>query len=482
MSGASDAFLKAIQRDGKPPARKTWDWQQAKDGVSGFRIKAVELPTLEAQRPIKHRGRPPDATSLAAIQLESLQSSCVDGGPSVACSTTGGTTVGQSTLSTSVSAPGLSLPSSLLGAPAAAGVEVSPGKPATRAQKLYELLLKAERKRNEAKNKEEYAEWALEAEQAAEAKARDHRLADRDGPDVGGCSKDGSEGGEEQAGRMHAYDGAMRVEVEVVVLRAPGADQKDDTPRSRLSTATPGGDDLSTQSVSSAEERIDMAELKELKEEFQDSEEEEDDEDGLPEGLKKREGQKINSDKRLAQILGKTAFFVPDVERYSLAPSLLPPPPPYGDCLGGSQKRLKLKPRLPLEISRGRYPDEIPYADEPAPYSPTDENRATLEAKMSTVEFYRGASSTLPRWSKQRPIRNNVGGPGEEDAFGTMLDKELRSSRAWRQYVCRQRRMAKQQQSTSAYSTASKLTSTPPGARRGNSTTLSVASAVRNGA
>merc|ERR1719218_184607 len=172
----------------------------------------------------------------------------------------------------------------------------------------------------------------------------------------------------EDPGPLRPYPGLMKVEVEVVVLRAPGNDK---------SETESSVDDAATHTPSSASEKsdndddgIDWAkELQELQEEFADKEKvEESETSSLPDGLGGRTIGNVydNSNKRTALGLGGTAFFVPEVERYALAPSLLPPPPRgEGHLKRTGHKRLKLKPRLPLEVSKHRWRDEHPYGCPP---------------------------------------------------------------------------------------------------------------------
>merc|ERR1711879_912423 len=95
------------------------------------------------------------------------------------------------------------------------------------------------------------------------------------------------------------------------------------------------------------------------------------------------------NDPRLALGIAGTVYFVPEVERYSLGPSLPPPPPPsfFG------RRRLRLKPRLPLEISNHRYEDEHPNLFvRRGMEGPTIEEKRKFEDTMCTHDFYAAAT------------------------------------------------------------------------------------------
>lgn len=240
---------------------------------------------------------------------------------------------------------------------------------------------------------------------------------------------------------MRPYPGLMKVEVEVVVQRAPGNDESDsesDVDPEKGSIHTPS----SASGRSNADDDgVDWAkELQELQEQFGDEEKvEESETSSLPEGLGVRTIGNVhdNSHKRTALGLGGTAFFVPEVERYALAPSLLPPPPRgEGHLARTGHKRLKLKPRLPLEISRNRWRDEHPYGCPPEDeFRPDVDAMRSWEEQVRRVELY----GTLNKFFTSMPKPDGIRKIKKTDNFERTLDWELKDSLAWQQYIKRQR-------------------------------------------
>merc|ERR1719271_968828 len=231
----------------------------------------------------------------------------------------------------------------------------------------------------------------------------------------------------------------MKVEVEVVVLRAPGADRSEtESSVDQHSTHTPSS--ASNKSVDD-DEGIDWnKELQALQEELGSEESKVESEvESEPDDLYAQKIGNIHdaTNKRTALGLGGTAFFVPEVERYALAPSLLPPPPRgegYVSQIG--KKRMKLKPRLPLEVSRHRWRDEHPYGCPPEPeFSPDIDDLRSLEEKVRRVELY----GTLNKIIHHMPKPDGVRRLPKTDDFERELDWELKKSVAWQQYIKRQR-------------------------------------------
>lgn len=134
--------------------------------------------------------------------------------------------------------------------------------------------------------------------------------------------------------------------------------------------------------------------------------------------------------------LGGTMYFAPDAERLALAPSLPPPPPPsqFG------RHQMKMKPRLPLDISWNRYRDEqVSYAM-PGGVSEDEVNRRVQE-KIRTVDFWAASRVAAMRVQKEKDDRlrrqlksgDRTRAPNKhwEDRVGKHVTNELKNSRAW---------------------------------------------------
>lgn len=450
---ASDSLLNAFKVDGNVPGRKTWNLEQAQDRLGatllGSTFRAGEgakstctfaLKTLSnrdwklAKSDAKKRAKGVDPLAPEPRPISEARASLADG-------------EARASLTASASAPDLFGPGrSRTSSSAPEGVQDTEKAPLKRADKYYQALLKAEKARNELVRREAWEEFTNKAERAA-AKAKKKALKaelQADQPD-GGVQYD-SESEEEEdeddeeledPGPLQPYPGLMKVEVEVVVLRAPGVDKSEtESSVDDKSTHTP-----SSASARSDDDGIDWAkELQELQEELAEKEKVEDSEtSSLPDGLGGRTIGTVydNSDKRTALGLGGTAFFVPEVERYAHAPSLLPPPPRgEGHLQRTGHKRLKLKPRLPLEVSRHRWRDEHPYGcpveDE---YTPDMDALRSWEEKVRRVELY----GTLNKFFTSMPKPDGIRKLPKTDTFEKTLDWELRNSLPWQQYIKRQR-------------------------------------------
>jgi hypothetical protein len=430
-SDGSASLLKSYENlsfDGHPPIRKTWNFDRAQETLpAGFKLKTVPNRDWKlAKRDTKMLARgqdpfapeqPPDP--FMAFETDRRRSSVNDE------SSPASEALRQSFSSTTE--PKM-----------------------RRVDKYYKALMKEQREREEGKRREEHEEFLAKAEKAAHKARKEEerlaRLARKEEESLKSSSssehlsdEEEEESDHEDPGPLKAYPGVMKVEVEVTVLRAPGveANSSQDS-EERASTATP----LSTaRSEETQGEEIDWnAELQALQEEFAEPvKEAESDDDSLPDGLDGRTLGNIddNDKKRVALGLGGTAFFVPDVERYALAPSLLPPPPrAEGRIWKTGKKRLRLKPRLPLEVSKHRWRDERPYGcpveDE---YTPDLDRCRSWEEKVRLVELYGSLSSIISRMPKPDGVRKMP----KDDQFDVMLDKELRNSLAWKQYIKRQR-------------------------------------------
>lgn len=445
-SDASNALLTCYSVDGNAPARKTWSWDRAQETLpKGFKLKTVahrDWKLAKNDRKLLAKGQDPYAAEAPPDPFMPDESRL-----------SGATTAG---FDTSASAP------DLLGGESSTTLKEA--KPLRKVDKYYKALMKAQREREEMKRREEYEEFLAKAEKAAKkskkaAERREREMNKTARSFSTSSSKEEEDSEEEESdgedpGPLKAYPGVMKVEVEVCVTRAPGGTDDDDLSFSeKESTATPS----TARSKSESDDEVDWAaELAALQEEFQEPEKEESSEsDSLPDGLDGRNVGNIdaNDAKRVALGLGGSAFFVPDVERYALAPSLLPPPPrAEGRIAQIGKKRLRLKPRLPLEISKHRWRDEHPYGcpleDE---FTPDFDERREYESKVRLVDFYGSLNSVLQTMPKPDGIRKLP----KADNFDQMLDYELRNSLAWKQYIKRQRlleiaRVEKRQKSQEA--------------------------------
>jgi len=331
------------------------------------------------------------------------------------------------------------------------------GKPVKKSEKYYQALLKAERKRNERKVQETYDEFIAKAEAAAAAAARKQA---RDDPPLSSAASQTTESDEEEVedddvGPLVPYDGNLKLEIEIFVERAPGEDVKTDAPseasEAEQSTAPPTASTESTPRLNVADE------LQALQEELG-REEESEEEDGLPDGLTLNDGMdnvySVN-DPRIRIGIAGTVYFIPEAERYSLAPSLPPPPPP--SLLG--RRRLRIKPRLPLDISNHRYADEHVYTGppEPADRAITVHDRRRFEQTLCNHDFYAAASKSLTQLPQLRSKREFK---ALKKSFGTMIDADIRKSVAWRTKMRREflmERKEKEAQEAAAKSLEEKL-------------------------
>eukprot|EP00928_Gymnodinium_smaydae_P001044 TRINITY_DN1038_c0_g1_i2.p1 TRINITY_DN1038_c0_g1~~TRINITY_DN1038_c0_g1_i2.p1 ORF type:complete len:526 (-),score=181.84 TRINITY_DN1038_c0_g1_i2:35-1612(-) len=328
-------------------------------------------------------------------------------------------------------------------------------KPSNRAEKYYQALLKAEHLRKEETKKKNYESFTAQAQKAArhalkavldaEVKQEEYNAygVDQDSEDDDDEKEEQEEEEEEEeesdgeVGPLIPFDGHMKIELEIVVLRAPGEELK--------SQESDDGDDAAaadtrTPTAAASEEdspRLDLAdELAALQEELQSAGESSEDSGGLPEGLVLADnGDNIYShdDPRLALGIAGTVFFVPEAERYSLAPSLPPPPPP--SMLG--RRRIRMKPRLPLEISNNRYYDEKPNIWPPAKgYKPPElEDRRRFEQTICTHDFYAAATAAFAQLPKPKGLKDYR---KQRKAFGDIIDDHIRKSYAWRNKLHRE--------------------------------------------
>lgn len=418
---ASDSLLKSFKVAGQVPGRKTWCWDDAQDRLAATSTCSFGLKTVEhrdwrlARSDTKKRAKGLDPLAPEAPPISEARAS----------------------LNVSASLPAFK---AVYSTQDSKPTDDTKPKPLKRADKYYQALLKAEKARNEFYRREEWENFCSKANRAAE-KAKKQVLKIEKVKDGGRSDSESEEEEldeeEEDPGDLQAYPGVMKVEVEVVVLRAPGADKSEtESSVDQRSTHTP-----SSASEKSADDGIDWeAELQALQEEFGDEEKDvESEADSLPDGLG---GQRIGNvhdayNKRTALGLGGTAFFVPEVERYAFAPSLLPPPPRgEGHVQRIGHKRLKLKPRLPLEVSRHRWRDEHPYGcPAEAEFTPDMDDLRSWEESVRRVELY----GTLNKLITSMPKPDGIRKMPKKDHFEETLDEQLKDSLAWKQYIKRAR-------------------------------------------
>lgn len=89
---------------------------------------------------------------------------------------------------------------------------------------------------------------------------------------------------------------------------------------------------------------------------------------------------------------------------------------------------MRLKPRLPLEISNHRYRDEHPNIWPPDPYSPQVTDYTSFQQKLLTLDFYKSCNEGLSQLPRQEISEDQY---KQEKAFGDFIMKSLRRSPAW---------------------------------------------------
>lgn len=424
---ASDSILESYKVQGRVPDRKTWNLHDAQERLGHldkgtFGLRAVENRDWRlARSDTKKRNKGIDPFAPEGPSISDARASVSTSRKSYADSLKDTTTL-------------------------------------KRADKYYQALLKAEKVRKENWRREEWEEFLDKANRSA-AKSRKavlkaEKIAEQGKNTFGSDSESEKESEdddeESDPGDLKPYPGVMKVEVEVVVLRPPRPPGHAGKGEGSDSESSVGDEETHTPSGASDEDASDEedahgidwdAELQALQEELgvDDKGEAESETESIPDGLF---GQKIgnvhdSNEKRTALGLGGTAFFVPEVERYAFAPSLLPPPPRgEGYVVQTGHKRLKLKPRLPLEVSRHRWRDEHPYGCPiEAEYTPDVDDVREWEEKVRRVELYGTLTKLITTMPKPDGIRKL---PATDD-FEKSLDRELGESQAWKQYIKRQR-------------------------------------------
>lgn len=315
---------------------------------------------------------------------------------------------------------------SLLGQTATDGVQAPPdtdGKPLKRADRYFQLLMKRHNQRIQASMKQELQEEQERAEGAAK-QAVDSILA-RAHPEYKHLYEAKKEDGD--FGPLTTYNGNLKVEIEVIVTRAPGETwDGSDMGSDRDSAASANSSRPSTPPVDFSDD------LAKLTEEMKDHLKQQKLDDAAAAAADEDENSKKpklgnifkHPDPKWTLDLAGSIFFVPDAERYALAPSIPPPPPP---SLQG-RRRMHLKPRLPLEISNRRYRDEHPNVWPPDPYSPQVTDYTSFLQKMLTLDFYKTCSEGLSQLPQQTTAQDL---PRHEEQFGNFVINKLKRSEAW---------------------------------------------------
>jgi len=428
------SMLTGMKVDG-PPERKTWDTSAClgRSDNKLFRLKQVNLPELQERNSQAARYcrsttsyNNQDLFSHAASQLER----------------SGELKAGFHSLgspSATVTAPGESPKST---------------RPVKRADKYFDILMKNHYKRvdgwkDEEENAAKEKATATAAFYARKARERERRKAAAEAFDTRSRSSDegeevASEEEPEDLGPLLPFDGKLKVELEICVREPPcietastEADSSVQSSRKSSRSAAGGGPDAPARAASSTSGEsaplLDLAdELDLLKEEMgaiEEKEKKEDSDDDLPEGLKLKKFQDIwdNPKPKWTLGIGGSVFFVPDAERYAFGPSLPPPPPP--SMLG--RRRLRLKPRLPLDISNHRYRDEHPNIWPEAPYSPELEDHLRFERTLLTLDLYKScnmAMTQLPQAERESDKKRH------KVQFGKIVERETRTSHAWKEW------------------------------------------------
>lgn len=421
ICSGSETHLRSLKPDGRPE-RKFWDTDKNLSRVIGqigntsFKLKTASLPQLEVLKKSKKEDELP-----------------ADGSPGVE------------------GKPSFDSYGLLSSAALKAGIGPD-GKPLKRAERYYQLLMKAHNKREEEDRKLAYEEELQRGECAAKLAYDKVFLAENPPPekqarsesssDASGGEEDDDDDGEEEKpdyGELTAYDGQMKIEIDFVVVRPPGNDDDEESEQGLRGNDDSSSEEPEPSSTTASTPPIDFSEeLEALKAELMDGQEKEDeneDDDGIPEGLrgvKKAANMWDNPFPEWTLDMAGSVFFVPDAERYAFAPSLPPPPPP---SLQG-RRRIRLKPRLPLDISNHRYKDEHPNLWAPAPFSPELEHYQSFEQKMMTFDLYKACVEGLTQMPQQ--TRAKQAGK-HRHVFSLKVDDVLGRSQAWRNWRDRDR-------------------------------------------
>jgi len=506
---ASSASLFSLNRDGVPQ-RKIWDAHarigaiNSTVGFTTFKLTTQGLPTIEDKKANDKLGLKTadfastigSSTGFGQAQMASTMSphgsmgrssTMLRGESSMMLGEQSSMTFGDRT---SLASDSVS-PSGTMGS--GFGLTVQP-KPMKRADKYFQLLMKAHNAREKEWAKaEEEEEWArcegaalgaYQAQVAAETHFARGPIGRAESVESDGSDSDSEKEDKEEDddyGVLTEFDGQMKIDLELIVLRAPGCeDYEDDKPEdSDLSSdeeadeeaaaereAEAAAEDSDSDSDSEAKSEAkseepgeaapDLSdELEALKAEMKAVTQEPTDEEKaaaeeaaaaaaaapnfLRGGVKRMPNMWDNPNPNWSLDLGGSIFFLPDAERYAHMPSLPPPPPPSVQ----GRRRMRLKPRLPLEVSNGRYPDERPNIWPAAPYSPPEDKYRSFEEKMMTYDLYRSCSDGLLTLKPQTRAKQ---GARQQFEFGSFIEKQLTKSQSWKNWRVRAGQKAEQEQ------------------------------------
>eukprot|EP00933_Yihiella_yeosuensis_P018543 TRINITY_DN1517_c2_g1_i1.p1 TRINITY_DN1517_c2_g1~~TRINITY_DN1517_c2_g1_i1.p1 ORF type:complete len:586 (-),score=181.63 TRINITY_DN1517_c2_g1_i1:106-1863(-) len=493
---ASEVLLRSIHPEGHPAAKvwaadskigyeaaSSWD-AFAPSATCSFRLTTAKLPSLEEKFERKRQLQALSDALKRPVEDPAPTGPESPAGPSEGPYQTTGIAdrlLGANKDSVSAAAkedwknaPTSPSASNAAAAPAVA-VDAVP-RPMKRAERYFALLMKGQGKREEEDRKQaELDEWeraegaarkayeaVLEAEKPPPEPEEIEEKEDSDSDSDSSSEKPASpkaptadddsladsseEEEEEDFGELTAYDGQMKIELELIVMKAPGEEESEDEEEDEdaLLAALDAESEEDAESEASVETPpMDWGdELETLKTEMDKFVDEggagaEGDGEGgegndIPDNLRVKKLPNMwdaNNPEFKLDLCG-THFFLPEAERYAINPSLPPPPPP---SLQG-RRRLRLKPRLPLEISNGRWRDEHPNIFTPEPWEASDLDRENFEKKMLTLDLYRSCSDGLLGLPPQ--IRESESRK-QQEMFGQLVDKNLKTSRAWQTWRAR---------------------------------------------
>jgi len=239
LAYGSETVLRSLKPNGKP-SRLFWDVTKKigapvgqADPVYGttFKLTAPPLPSLEDKLKKKPPGWQTSPTAGSGPDGELMASSA--SAPSL-----GASVVSNASLKTGIGAD---------------------GKPLKRADRYFQLLMKAHNKREEELRKEDEQEEWERCEGAARV-AFEKILAAENPPaekptdlssEESGSDDDDSEEGPEDYGDLTEYDGQMKIEIDLIIVKAPGQEDEESVYDSEhdSSGGTPGGSHESSEST-----------------------------------------------------------------------------------------------------------------------------------------------------------------------------------------------------------------------------------------
>eukprot|EP00441_Pelagodinium_beii_P037640 CAMPEP_0197630378 /NCGR_PEP_ID=MMETSP1338-20131121/7885_1 /TAXON_ID=43686 ORGANISM="Pelagodinium beii, Strain RCC1491" /NCGR_SAMPLE_ID=MMETSP1338 /ASSEMBLY_ACC=CAM_ASM_000754 /LENGTH=511 /DNA_ID=CAMNT_0043201589 /DNA_START=52 /DNA_END=1587 /DNA_ORIENTATION=+ len=426
LTYGSDTNLKALKLDGKP-ARLFWDVTKkigapvaaAEHGFATFKLTTPGFSQLEDKLKKKH-------LDASISDSQASPTAGADGGLMATSTSLGASILSSASLKSGIGAD---------------------GKPLKRAERYFQLLMKAHNKREEEDRKEAYdEEWRRcqgAAKLAFEKILAAENIVDNPPPEAKESSdeeendSDDESEGPEDFGDLTEYDGQMKIEIDFIVLKAPGEEEvEEDFEEEHESSEEENGEDESEESTPPIDWSEELEALKaEMKAAEPPKEGEDGDENEMPEGLrgvKKMPNMWDNPFPEWTLDMGGSVFFVPAAERYAFAPSLPPPPPP---SIHG-RRRIHLKPRLPLDISNHRYKDEHPNIWPANGFSPELQHYQSFEKKMMTFDLYRATSEALARLPQASTSRESA---KQKWQFGKYVEHHLGRSRAWKNWRDRER-------------------------------------------